>query len=52
MVDAQTLTASGVEMMAYCWVKNEDCLATRTDVWLKLVHIFNVTASTGGIHSV
>ncbi len=34
-------TASGVDMMAYCWVKNEDWLATRTDVWLKLVEIFN-----------
>ena len=34
-------TASGVDMMAYCWVKNEDWLATRTDVWLKLVHTFN-----------
>jgi small conductance mechanosensitive channel len=34
-------TASGVDMMAYCWVKNEDWLSTRTDIWLKLVHIFN-----------
>jgi small conductance mechanosensitive channel len=34
-------TASGVDMMAYCWVKNEDWLSTRTDLWLKLVHIFN-----------
>jgi len=34
-------TASGVDMMAYCWVKNDDWLSTRTDLWLKLVHIFN-----------
>lgn len=34
-------TAAGVEMMAYCWVKTEDFLSTRTDVWLKLVQAFN-----------
>jgi len=34
-------TASGVDMIAYCWVKNEDWLSTRTDLWLKLVHAFN-----------
>ena len=34
-------TASGVEIMAYCWVKNEDWLQTRSDIWLKLVHLFN-----------
>lgn len=34
-------TASGVDMMAYCWVKNEDWLSARTDMWLKLVHAFN-----------
>ena len=34
-------TAAGVEMMAYCWVKTEDFLTTRTDLWLKLVQVFN-----------
>ena len=34
-------TASGVEIIAYCWVKNEDWLATRSDIWLKLVNLFN-----------
>lgn len=34
-------TASGVDMMAYCWVKNADWLSARTDLWLKLVHAFN-----------
>lgn len=34
-------TASGVEIKAYCWVKNEDWLQTRSDIWLKLVHLFN-----------
>lgn len=33
--------ASGVTLMAYCWVKNEDWLPTRSDIWLKLVHLFN-----------
>lgn len=35
-------TASGVDMVAYCWVKNEDWLSTRTDLWQKLVATFNV----------
>lgn len=34
-------TAAGVEIMAYCWVKTEDFLSTRTDLWLKLVQAFN-----------
>ena len=34
-------TAAGVEIMAYCWVKTEDFLSTRTDLWLKLVEAFN-----------
>ena len=38
-------TAAGVDMMAYCWVKNEDWLQTRSDIWLKLVQQFN-TEST------
>lgn len=34
-------TAAGVEILAYCWVKTEDFLSTRTDIWLKLVQAFN-----------
>ena len=34
-------TAAGVEIVAYCWVKTEDFLQTRTDLWLKLVQAFN-----------
>ena len=34
-------TASGVDMLAFCWVKNEDWFAARTDLWLKMVHAFN-----------
>lgn len=34
-------TASGVEMSSYCWVKNEDWLEARTDLWLRLVHVFS-----------
>ncbi len=33
-------TASGVDMMAYCWVKNKDWFGTRSDLWLKLVDAF------------
>ena len=34
------VTASGVDMVAWCWVKNDDWFATRTDIWLKLVEAF------------
>jgi small conductance mechanosensitive channel len=34
-------TASGVDTIAYCWVKNDDLLSARTDLWLALVHTFN-----------
>ncbi|MBT8347520.1 MAG: mechanosensitive ion channel family protein [Desulfofustis sp.] len=33
--------ASGVDMLAFCWVKNEDWFSARTDLWLKMVHAFN-----------
>lgn len=35
------VTAAGVDMMAYCWIRNEDWLVIRTDIWLKLVDAFN-----------
>ncbi len=41
VVDA---SVSGVEMMAYCWVKNEDWFRTRSDLWLKLVELFELDA--------
>ena len=34
------VTAAGVDMVAWCWVKNEHWFATRTDLWLKLVEAF------------
>lgn len=34
------VTASGVDMVAWCWVKNDDWFATRTSIWLKLVEAF------------
>ena len=33
-------TAAGVDMVAWCWVKNADWFGTRTDLWLKLVEAF------------
>ena len=32
--------AAGVEILAFCWVKNEDWLGTRSDLWLKVVAAF------------
>jgi small conductance mechanosensitive channel len=34
------VTASGVDLMAFCWVKNKDWFRTRSDLWLKLVDAF------------
>jgi len=35
------VNAAGVDMLAYCWVKNADWLNIRTDLWMKLVAAFN-----------
>ena len=32
--------ASGVDMLAVCWVKNEDWLKTRSDLWRQVVRTF------------
>ena len=34
------VTAAGVDMFAVCWVKNEDWLSTRSDLWMKVVNAF------------
>jgi len=36
-VDADS---SGIKMSGYCWVNNADFLATRSDLWIKLVDTF------------
>lgn len=36
-VFAMNADAIGVQMTIYCWVKNEDFLGARSDLWLKLV---------------
>jgi small conductance mechanosensitive channel len=36
-VFAMSADAVGVQMTIFCWVRNEDFLATRSDLWLKLV---------------
>lgn len=33
--------ANGIEMSAYCWVNNADWLATRSDLWSKLISTIN-----------
>ena len=32
--------ASGVDMMAFCWVNNADWMSARSDLWLKLLDAF------------
>jgi len=31
---------SGITLTGYCWVKNDDWLGTRSDLWIKLVETF------------
>ena len=35
------VTASGVDMMAFCWVKNGDWFSTRSDLWLTILATIN-----------
>jgi small conductance mechanosensitive channel len=39
------VTASGVDIVAWCWVNNADWFATRTDLWLKVVERFRADES-------
>lgn len=32
--------SSGIKLVGYCWVKNDDWLATRSDLWIQLVEVF------------
>ncbi|MDA9982116.1 mechanosensitive ion channel family protein [Gammaproteobacteria bacterium] len=32
--------AAGVELLAFCWVKNKDWLKTRSDLWIKVIKAF------------
>ncbi len=38
IVNAST---SGIEMEAFCWVKNEDWLSARSDLWQTIINAFN-----------
>ena len=38
---ATEASASGVKLTAFCWVKNADFLAVRSDLWLGVVDAFN-----------
>ena len=41
VVFATEASASGVKLTAFCWVKNADFLAVRSDLWLGVVDAFN-----------
>ena len=34
------VTASGADLLAVCWVRNEDWFSTRSDLWMKVVDAF------------
>lgn len=41
-VEVINVQASGIEVKANCWVKNEDFIYTRTDLLRRIAHEFNV----------
>ena len=41
LVRATTASANGLELIALCWVKNEDFLNTQSDLWIRVVTAFN-----------
>jgi small conductance mechanosensitive channel len=41
VVRATEASADGVELTAFCWVKNADFLDVRSDLWLRVVVAFN-----------
>ena len=41
VVRATEANADGVELTAFCWVKNADFLDVRSDLWLRVVAAFN-----------
>lgn len=38
---ATTASASGVNLIALCWVKNEDFLSTQSDLWIQVLAAIN-----------
>jgi len=40
-VFVMNVTAAGVDMFAVCWVKNEDWLSARSDLWINVVDAFS-----------
>lgn len=40
VVRATTASANGLELIALCWVKNEDFLNTQSDLWIRVVTAF------------
>ncbi len=41
-VIALEVEITGIEIRAYCWVKNKDWLSTRSDLMLRILHEFSV----------
>ncbi len=39
-VEVLNVQASGIDVMAACWVNNEDYIATRSDLWRRIVQEF------------
>ncbi len=39
-VFAVNADSSGIKLIGYCWVKNDDWFIARSDLWIKLVEIF------------
>lgn len=35
------VTAAGTDLLAFCWVRNADWFRARSDLWLRVVQVFN-----------
>ena len=40
VVRATTASAAGIDLVAFCWTKNEDFLNTQSDLWIQIVDAF------------
>ncbi len=41
VVRATTASANGLVLTALCWIKNDDFLNTQSDLWIRVVTVFN-----------
>jgi small conductance mechanosensitive channel len=40
VIRATTANAAGIDLVAFCWTKNEDFLNTQSDIWIQVIDAF------------